>query len=120
MDEMIDIKVVASCYTSSIYVIFGENDYIDKYELYKNDKLLDTFTKDTHITEFNHQGETDIISRPCLFDHDKHTNLFWKDSNHQWMYDDKDVNKYQEYSYYIKYYHGDQSWNTDTKYVTLH
>lgn len=38
---------------------------------------------------------------PCLFDRDFHTNLFRKDSPWQLMYVDEDVQKFQEYEYYV-------------------
>ena len=114
---MIELKAIASSYTKSIYVIFGENDYIDKYEIYRNDTLIGTYLKEE--LHFNHQGEDGELVRPCMFDRDHHTNLFFKDSNHQWMYEDKNVKMYQEYKYYVKYYHGDYSENTEIDYVTL-
>lgn len=114
---MIKLKAVPTTYTKSIYVIFDENDYIDKYEIYRNDNLIGTYTKDD--LHFNHQGESGEIVRPCMFDRDHHTNLFFKDSNHQWMYEDKNIQMYQEYKYYVKYYHENHEETTNVVYVTL-
>lgn len=106
---MIEVKAVASAYTGSIYVVFNENKIVDKYELYRNGELIAA------------TGETDYgpFERPTLFDHDHHTNLFRKDSNHQLMYEDIDVAKFKEYSYYVKYYYNNGEWNSNTVYITL-
>lgn len=114
---MIKLKAFASMYTKTVYVVFTDNDYIDKYELYRDDVLVGTFLKDEMF--FNHQGESGELVRPCMFDNDHHTNLFFKESTHQWMYEDKDIQPFKEYKYYVKYYHEDYSVMTDNVYVTM-
>ena len=114
---MINLKAVAVSYTRTIYVIFDENDYIDKYELYRNDVLINTYVKnDLH---FNHQEEDGELTRPCVFDRDHHTNLFFKNSNHEWMYKDTDLDLFQEYKYCIKCYHNDTEIDSKIAYATL-
>ncbi len=114
---MIDMRAVVVSYTQAIYIIFDENDYIDKYELYRNDILIGTYTKDDLY--FNHQGEDGELIRPCMFDRDHHTNLFFKNSNHEWMYKDTDLNSFQEYKYCIKCYHNNTEIDSKIAYATL-
>lgn len=114
---MINLKAVAVSYTRTIYVIFDENDYIDKYELYRNDVLINTYAKDD--LHFNHQEEDGELIRPCVFDRDHHTNLFFKNSNHEWMYKDTDLDSFQEYKYCIKCYHNDAEIDSKIAYATL-
>lgn len=106
---MIHVHAVASDYTKTIYIIFNENEYVDKYELYRNGQLIAETAKDSF-------GD---FKRPTMFDNDHHTNLFVKNSNHELMYEDAGVDGLT-YSYYVKYYHGDNAWNSNTVYIGLH
>lgn len=100
---MFKVHASASSYTNTIYIVFDSKEYIDRYELYRDGvKIADSG-----------------FVRPFMFDHDHHTNLFRKESNHKLMYEDIDVAKFREYSYYVKYYSRENSWNSNTVYVTL-
>ena len=106
---MIQVRATASSYTSKIYVVFDKHEYVDKYELYRDG---------IKIAEYDKENRSDF-AQPTLFDHDHHTNLFRKESTHQLMYEDSDVRKFREYSYCVKYYHDNESWNTNMVHITL-
>ena len=106
---MIQVKATASSYTNKIYVVFDKHEYVDKYELYRDG---------VKVAEYDETNQS-AFAQPTLFDHDHHTNLFKKESSHQLMYEDADVRRYREYSYSVKYYHGDESWNTNMVHITL-
>lgn len=103
------VKAFSSGYMNGkVYVIWDiPYDEVNYFELWRNDIMLKQ-------TEVGSKGipvsatsiHTDLeksnpFIHPCLFDHDHHTHLFWKDSNHQLMYVDEEVQKFQEYKYYI-------------------
>lgn len=107
---MTQMHATASSYTNKIYVVFSEEEHVDKYEVYRDGVKIAEYDTASKLSDFEH---------PTLFDHDHHTNLFRKESNHQLMYEDGDISRFREYSYYVKYYRGDASWNTNTVYVSL-
>ena len=46
-------------------------------------------------------GTDKSLSHPTEFDHDKHTNLFFKKSTHELEFIDYDINSNMEYEYYV-------------------
>lgn len=106
------VKVIATplSYTNSVHVVFNENECISKYELYRDGVKI--------ATSENEEGKSDF-SRPTVFDHDHHTNLFRKESNHQLMYKDTSVARFREYAYQVIYWRDDMSWSSNIAFVTL-
>lgn len=107
---MIQVIATPSSYTSSIYVIFNDNEYVEKYELYRDGVKI--------AESVNEEGKSDFV-RPTTFDHDHSTNLFRKETNHQFMYEDTKVNKFREYAYQVKYYHAETEYTSNVVYATL-
>lgn len=113
---MFEAKALASGYTGKIYIVWDKvHDNINKFEIYRNDSLISESTLDIQWEPFE---------QPTIFDHDHHTNLFKKDSTHQLMFTDESINKYQQYTYYVKAYRieGDiikEEYTSDIMYVTL-
>jgi hypothetical protein len=68
------------------------HDKINGYEIYRDGNLIASSLKEEN---------PDMFVQPTMFDHDKHTNLFRKDSTHKLMYIDENVKQYQTYSYKI-------------------
>lgn len=107
MNISIGLKVFPCSYTKSINVIFDNNSFIDKYEVYRNDNLLATLL--TEELKDNHQGEHEFFRKPCLFEQNSHhTKLFKKSTEHEILYEDKDIKPHTEYSYRVKYYRQDE------------
>lgn len=107
---MIQVIATPCSYTNSIHVVFNDNEYVDKYELYRDGVKI--------AESENEDGKSDF-SRPTMFDHDKGTNLFRKESNHQLMYEDANVVRFHEYAYQVKYYHAGTPWSSNIVYATL-
>ncbi len=107
---MIRVTATPSGYTGSIYVVFDKNDYINKYELYRDGVKI--------AESENAEGKSDFC-QPTVFDHDHHTNLFRKKSTHQLMYEDTNVAKFRQYAYHVRYYHGETPWDSNIVYATL-
>lgn len=103
------LRTMSNGYTTGkVYAIWDiPYDEMNYYELWRNGVIIQQ-------TELDNKGvpvgptaiHTDLedanpFVHPCLFDHDHHTHLFWKDSNHQMMFIDEEVFKYQEYWYLV-------------------
>lgn len=91
--------------TGKVYLLWSiPYDKINYFEILRNDipiAHMRLSEKDGVPYIHTDLGNADPFIHPCLFDHDHHTNLFWKDSTHQLMYVDEDVHKFQEYKYEI-------------------
>ena len=99
MMNSLELKVSSSYYTNEIYILFKENPgFITEYEIFRNGRSIAKCAMDEKGEPAN-----DKFVRPTLFDHDKRTRLFFKDSDHQYMYTDTEAEKDVEYEYYIKY-----------------
>lgn len=79
--------------TGKAYIIWEiPHNKINGYEIYRDGKLIASSLKEEN---------PDVFTQPTMFDHDKHTNLFRKDSTHKLMYIDESVHQYQAYSYKV-------------------
>lgn len=100
-----NLMALANGYTSrNVYLIWNiPYDKINYYEVLRDDvQILHTELDEKGIPPIHVDLEkADPFIHPCLFDHDHHTNLFWKDSTHQLLYVDQNVQKFQEYKYEI-------------------
>lgn len=101
-----DAKVLANGYmTGKVFIIWDiPHDKINRYEVWRDDVMIAEINLDeeTVIPPIHEDLEkAEPFVHPCLFDHDHHTNLFWKESNHQLMYVDETVVRYQEYKYHV-------------------
>ena len=106
---VIEMHAFASAYAGNIYVVWNQEDFFDKYELYRNGVLVGETTEE----------DFGPFERPMVFDRDHHTNLFRKDSVHQLMFVDDTVKPYTNYTYQVKGYHGDSLCESDIAYITL-
>jgi len=65
---------------------------INRYTIYRDDVPIVTGNINDEDFPFEH---------PTPFDRDHHTNLFFKDSPHQYMYIDRNIYKHQYYKYQV-------------------
>ena len=85
-------KVFYSCYNRTIFVIFNTDGYdrAAKFKVYRDGNVIFEGARE----EFHHPEE---------FDHDKHTELYFKLSKHELCYHDTAIQDFQTYSYYVEY-----------------
>lgn len=90
MNESMDLRAIWIAYIQQTQLIWPEPfDDATKYEVYKDGELF------MDITE-------DMFLHPTMFDHDHHTNLFWKTSNHENLVLDYTNQKFTKHYYYVK------------------
>lgn len=123
-----NIKAFYSSYVRQVFVVWDiPDDACNHYELWRdNEKIaeMDYLAKDI---PGNHSEPTEEIPfvNPCMFDRDHHTHLFFKDSSHQLMYVDTDIQNFTEHSYYVIANVIDEddtilaSFSTNKSYVTI-
>ena len=92
LNESMDLRAIWVAYIQEAQLIWPEPfDNVSKYEIFKNGELFMELT-------------AEMFEKPSMFDHDHHTNLFWKTSNHEILVRDYPLNKFQKYSYKVKAY----------------
>ena len=97
MNEL-NTKVFYVGYDKSIHIVF-DIPYEDmlEYNIYK--RQTNVIDKKEYIIVAT--GIDKSLSHPTEFDHDKHTNLFFKKSTHELEFIDYDINSNMEYEYYV-------------------
>lgn len=99
LNPALDVRAFWVSYLKEVHVIWPiPHEYINKYEVYRDDILIAEFDK---VQEGPTGGEE---NHPVFYDHDKHTNLFWKDSLHKVWFKDENVQDHQKYVYLVKAY----------------
>lgn len=94
-----------SCYTNSNHIVWPiPYDKMKVYELYRDGVLI------AHNNPNQQDDKYYDFSIPCKFDHDKHTNLFFKSSTHKYYYEDENIKRYHKYKYHVigKFFYGDR------------
>ena len=90
-----------------VYIIWDiPHDKINYYEVWRDKQIIAQSQIDDSGKPIAPPIHTDLekanpFIHPCMFDHDHHTNLFWKDSTHMLMYVDDTVHKFQQYKYHV-------------------
>lgn len=97
MNEL-NTKIFYVGYDKSIHIVF-DIPYEDtlEYNIYK--RQANVIDKKEYIIVAT--GTDKSLSHPTEFDHDKHTNLFFKKSTHELEFIDYDINSNMEYEYYV-------------------
>ena len=98
------VRVSSSGYvTETNYIVFDiPYEHANQFTIYRDGAKLVSNEPTKGLAPFEH---------PTMFDMDHQTNLFRKDTMHKLMYIDKDVQKYQRYSYYVIAEHVDENGN---------
>lgn len=97
MNEL-NTKVFYVGYDKSVHIVF-DIPYEDmlEYNIYK--RQVNVIDKKEYIIVATDTDKS--LSHPTEFDHDKHTNLFFKKSTHELEFIDYDINSNMEYEYYV-------------------
>ena len=99
LNPALDARAFWVAYIKEVHVIWPiPHEHINKYEVYRDGVLVNEFDQ---VKEGPPEGED---NHPVFYDHDHHTNLFWKDSLHKVWYRDGDVQDHQRYTYVVKAY----------------
>lgn len=114
---MVRVHATGVSYTNSIFVVFDDVEGIERYELYRDGEKIAESAPAT--SEDSEQIAFPGFEKPTVFDHDKHTNLFRKNSNHELMFEDVNVRRFHQYGYRVKYYFNDGEYISNTVYITL-
>lgn len=89
LNEQLKARAIWVGYIKAVQVIFPVPcEGVTKYEVYKDGQLALQVDAGKEIS-------------PSIFDHDKHTNLFWKTSPHELYYQDEDVESFSTHVYAV-------------------
>ena len=92
MNTHMDARAIWIAYIKAVQVIFPiPHEKVTLYEILRDGKVIASIDAKDGV-------------HPSIFDHDKHTNLFWKTSKHELFYQDEDVEAHSRHKYQVKAY----------------
>ena len=92
MNTHMDARTIWIAYIKAVQVIFPiPHEKVTLYEILRDGEVIASIDAKDGI-------------HPSIFDHDKHTNLFWKSSKHELFYQDEDVEPHSRHKYQVKAY----------------
>lgn len=92
MNTHMDARTIWIGYIKAVQVIFPiPHDKVTTYEIVRDGEVIASI-------------DALVGVHPSIFDHDKHTNLFWKSSRHELFFQDEDVEKFRTYKYQVRAY----------------